>query len=758
MIKKSGLRVHPVIYDLVEKEIAPGTGVDTERFWRGLGGIVADLGPVNAALLEKRNVLQGQIDQWHRDHPGATFPNETYEGFLREIGYLLDEGEDFAMETRNVDPEISIVAGPQLVVPVDNARYALNATNARWGSLYDALYGSNVIPETAGRAISDTYNPVRGEAVIARSNAFLDRYFPLREGVYGEVRRFFLYPPPKPAGPVSTPPQGGSDLGGESSGSVSIHAQEGSDLGGEVAIGMELGDGGVTTLSDGSQFVGFNEIEGELSNIWLVHNGLHVEIQIDRRHPVGRTSPSGVKDILLEAAVTTIQDFEDSVSAVDAEDKARVYGNWNGIMKGELEACFEKGGKLVERRLNPDKTITTPEGKKGSLPGRSLLLARNVGIHMYTDAVTDGAGDPIPEGFLDAMVSSLAAIHDLNNLGKYRNSRTGSFYIVKPKLHGPEEVEFTVRLFSRVEDVLGLPANTLKMGIMDEERRTTVNLKECIRAARERIVFINTGFLDRTGDEIHTSMEAGPVIPKMEIKGASWMLAYEDWNVDIGIETGLPGRGQIGKGMWTIPDDLKTMVETKADHPQAGASTAWVPSPTAATLHAIHYHQIDVAERQKELASRARADLRALLTPPLLHNHALTRAEIDFELENNAQGILGYVVRWIDQGVGCSKVPDYHNVGLMEDRATLRISSQHLANWLRHGIVGKADVLRVFKKMAAVVDGQNAGDPNYRDMAPGFEGSIAFQAALDLVFTGAEEANGYTERVLHEARRRRKEG
>ncbi|MBC9890286.1 MAG: malate synthase G [Opitutae bacterium] len=718
MINKGGLRIHPVLYDLVENEIAPGTGVDPESFWQALGAIVADLAPVNAALLEKRNVLQRLIDQWHRDHPHATFPSKEYENFLIAIGYLLPEGEDFAVETQNVDPEISIVAGPQLVVPTDNPRYALNAANARWGSLYDAFYGSNVIPETAGRAISGTYNPVRGDAVIARSNAFLDSYFPLREGKYAEVVQYCL------SGPE-----------------------------GDKALVMQLAQGGVTPLADPSQFTGFAQCEDELTNIWLAHNGLHVEIQIDPLHPVGRSSPSGVKDIILEAAVTTIQDFEDSVSAVDARDKARVYGNWNGIMKGVLETTFQKNGQLIERRLNPDKSFTTPRGKPATLPGRSLMLARNVGMHIYTHAVTTRDGHPIPEGFLDAMVSTLAALHDLKGLGRYRNSRSGSFYIVKPKLHGPEEVEFTARLFGRVEEAVGLPAHTLKMGIMDEERRTTVNLKACIRAAKERIVFINTGFLDRTGDEIHTSMEAGPIIPKLEIKDAPWMLAYEDWNVDVGIETRLPGRGQIGKGMWTIPDDLKTMVETKGVHPEAGASTAWVPSPTAATLHAIHYHQIDVAQRQEQLAARPRADLQALLTPPLLHDRILSREEIDRELENNAQGILGYVVRWIDQGVGCSKVPDYHNVGLMEDRATLRISSQHLANWLCHRVVRKEEILQVFKKMAAVVDRQNAADPDYRNMAPRFDRSIAFQAALDLVFSGAEEPNGYTETVLHQRRK-----
>ena len=718
MINKGGLKIDPAIYNLVQNEIAPGTGVDTDDFWNGFGSIVADLAPVNAQLLDKRNYLQRQIDQWHKEHPEATFPNQAYENFLRAIGYLLTEGDEFAVETQNVDPEISTVAGPQLVVPVDNARYALNAANARWGSLYDALYGSNVIPETAGLAMAGTYNPVRGEAVIKQSNEFLDAFFPLHKGKYAEVTQYCL-----------------------------------STVEGRRDLSMILSNGASAGLSDRSQFAGFEENEDGLSNIWLAHNGLHVEIQIDRNHPVGQSSPAGVKDIVLEAAVTTIQDFEDSVSAVDAEDKARVYGNWNGIMKGALHTSFAKGGKVIERSLNPDKTFTAPDGKTATLPGRSLLLARNVGIHMYTDAVTTEAGDPIPEGFLDAMVSSLAAVHDLIGLGKYQNSRTGSFYIVKPKLHGPEEVAFTSILFGRVEEAVGLPRNTLKMGIMDEERRTTLNLKACIRAAKERIVFINTGFLDRTGDEIHTSLQAGPVIPKMEIKEAPWMLAYEDWNVDIGNETELPGKGQIGKGMWTMPDDLKTMVDTKAAHPEAGASTAWVPSPTAATLHAMHYHQVKVAERQRELASRPRADLQALLTPPLLHDRAVTREEIERELENNAQGILGYVVRWIDQGVGCSKVPDYYNVGLMEDRATLRISSQHMANWLHHGIVSEEEVLQVFKKMAVVVDGQNTGDPNYCNMAPEFDGSIAFKAALDLVFTGVQEPNGYTEPVLHRRRR-----
>ena len=528
------------------------------------------------------------------------------------------------------------MAGPQLVVPTDNPRYALNAANARWGSLYDAFYGSNVIPETAGRAISGSYNPVRGDAVIARSNAFLDSYFPLREGKYAEVVRYCL------SGPE-----------------------------GDKALVMQLAQGGVTPLADPSQFTGFAQCEDELTNIWLAHNGLHVEIQIDPLHPVGRTSPSGVKDIILEAAVTTIQDFEDSVSAVDARDKARVYGNWNGIMKGVLETTFQKNGQLIERRLNPDKSFTTPRGKPATLPGRSLMLARNVGMHIYTHAVTTRDGHPIPEGFLDAMVSTLAALHDLKGLGRYRNSRSGSFYIVKPKLHGPEEVEFTARLFGRVEEAVGLPAHTLKMGIMDEERRTTVNLKACIREAKERIVFINTGFLDRTGDEIHTSMEAGPIIPKLEIKDAPWMLAYEDWNVDVGIETRLPGRGQIGKGMWTIPDDLKTMVETKGVHPEAGASTAWVPSPTAATLHAIHYHQVDVAQRHRSnwLPAREPTCRPCSPHPAPARPDPVPRGDIDRELENNAQGILGYVVRWIDQGGGVLKSAGFTTTwGLMEDR------------------------------------------------------------------------------------------
>jgi malate synthase len=713
VVEVGGLKVDQCLYQLVQDEIAPGTGVNGDIFWSEFGKIVRDLGEQNRALLEKRDALQKQIDEWHLAQKGQPIEMEKYKEFLSEIGYLLPEGEDFCVTTTNVDPEIATIAGPQLVVPVDNARYALNAANARWGSLYDALYGTDVISEEDGAGRRSTYNPVRGALVIAEASAFLDETVALEDGTYSEVTQFELK---------------GQQL-------VARHDKD-----------RKVG------LADPSKFVGFTKAGDELSSILLRNNGLHIEILLDRESPVGKTHPAGIKDVLLEAAITTIQDCEDSVATVDAADKIRVYGNWTGIMKGTLEASLEKNGESIIRRLNPDKTFLTPEGDILTLPGRSLLLIRNVGIHMYTDAVVTSDGEQIPEAFLDVMVTSLAAMHDLKGNGKFSNSRMGSIYIVKPKLHGREEVEATVELFERVEDALGLERNTIKIGIMDEERRTTINLKEVLRVAKERVVFINTGFLDRTGDEIHTSMELGPMLPKMEIKNQPWMNAYEDWNVDIGIETGLVGKAQIGKGMWAMPDLMRDMFKSKINHPQAGASTAWVPSPMAAVLHAIHYHKVSVVTRQNDLASRGRANLDHILTPPIL-DRELSESEIQQELNNNAQGILGYVVRWVDQGVGCSKVSDIHGVALMEDRATLRISSQHIANWLHHQIVTREQVVETFKRMAEVVDKQNATDENYRKMSSQFDESIAFEAALDLVFNGRAVSNGYTEPVLHSRRR-----
>ena len=715
-VPHGGIKIAKSLHDLVRDEIAPGTGVAPDAVWTLLDSIVHTLGPRNRALLEKRDALQTKIDAWLGERRGAALEPQATAAFLREIGYLVPVGPAFTVTTTNVDPEVATVAGPQLVVPVDNPRYALNAANARWGSLYDALYGTNVIAEDAGAEKGRGYNSVRGERVIAKANEFLDQAVPLAGAQWTDV--------------------------------TALDA-----AGGRLAC--RLRNGRSTSLADAAQFVGLRRAGNALTNVLLRHHGLHIDIVIDPTHAIGKQHPAGVKDIVLESALTTIMDCEDSVATVDAADKTVVYRNWCGIMRGTLAATVAKGSGTIERRLNADRQYTAPNGATITLPGRSLLLVRHVGSHVLTDAVTDSADQPIAETFLDCVLTTLAALHDLKGSSSVRNSRAGSLYIVKPKQHGPEEVALSVELFATVERAFGLPANTLKIGIMDEERRTTVNLKECIRVARERIIFINTGFLDRTGDELHTHMEAGPVIPKPEIKGARWIAAYEDWNVRVGLETGLPGHGQIGKGMWAMPDEMRAMLDTKQGHPKAGATTAWVPSPTAATLHAIHYHQVDVAARQREIAKQGGATqelLDGILTPPLL-TRQLTAAEIQRELDNNAQGILGYVVRWVEQGVGCSKVPDINDVGLMEDRATLRISSQHLANWLRHGIVDRAQVRATLERMAEVVDRQNAGDRHYRNMAPNFENSVAFQAALDLVFNGRNEPNGYTEHAL--ARRRR---